>query len=51
MIPAEQANGIDHLVDRPQTVAVHCLIQFIKVLADRLVVHLVELGITFIDHL
>ena len=51
MIPAEQADGVDYLINLPQAVAVHSLIQFIKVLADRFVIHAIQLGITFIDHL
>ena len=50
MIPAEQADGVDYLINLPQAVAVHSLIQFIKVLADRFVIHAIQLGITFIDH-
>ena len=50
MIPAEQADGVDYLINLPQAVAVHSLIQFIKVLADRFVIHAIQLGITFLDH-
>ena len=51
MIPTEQADGVDYLINLPQAVAVHSLIQLIKVLADRFVIHTVELGVTFINHL
>lgn len=51
MIPAEGADGVDHLVYLPQGLAVHGAVEFIEVLADSFVVHAVELGIAFIDHL
>ena len=51
MIPAEQADGVDYLINLPQAVAVHCPIQFIEVFADRFIVHAVELGVALIYHL
>ena len=51
MIPAEGADGVDHLVHLPQWLSVHGLKQLVKVLADGFVVHAVELGITLVDHL
>ena len=51
MIPAEGADGVDYFVYLPKGLSVHCTVEFIEVLADGFVVHAVELGIAFIDHL
>lgn len=51
MIPAEGTDGVDYLVHLPQGLTVHGTVEFVEVLADGFVVHAVELGIAFVNHL
>lgn len=50
MLPAEGADGVDHLVHLLQGLTVHGTVEFVKVLADGFVIHAVELGIA-LNHL